>query len=170
MFSEHGNSNLAGLKISLDNYENIENNFNLNTKIKTNYKFVQHILSKFNMENILISDLEGDISGYLNIDNKNKIDIYNYLFEANLENFKAIDFKKGCYVGQENTARMKLKNKITKRLLPISSKNELSISKEIFYNEKIVGNIFGLQKFANPQKFVSRNAPPNYGLRASSKP
>ena len=31
-----------------------------------------------------------------------------------------IDFKKGCYVGQENTARIKLKNKLTKRLLPIN--------------------------------------------------
>ena len=31
----------------------------------------------------------------------------------------AIDFKKGCYVGQENTARIKLKDKLSKRLLPI---------------------------------------------------
>jgi len=34
--------------------------------------------------------------------------------EANFEEFNAIDFKKGCYVGQENTARMKLKNKLRK--------------------------------------------------------
>ena len=27
--------------------------------------------------------------------------------EANFEEFSAIDFKKGCYIGQENTARMK---------------------------------------------------------------
>ena len=39
--------------------------------------------------------------------------------EANLENLQAIDFKKGCYIGQENTARMKLKNKLRRRLLPI---------------------------------------------------
>ena len=92
----------------------------------------------------------------------------NQLFglEANLENFKAIDFKKGCYVGQENTARMKLKNKIRKRLLPISSKNELSISKEIFYNEKIVGNIliskpypFALIKVIDPnlEDFIEKD-------------
>lgn len=92
----------------------------------------------------------------------------NQLFglEANLENFKAIDFKKGCYVGQENTARMKLKNKVRKRLLPISSKNELSISKEIFYNEKIVGNIliskpypFALIKVIDPnlEDFIEKD-------------
>ena len=32
--------------------------------------------------------------------------------EANFEKLNAIDFKKGCYIGQENTARMKLKDKL----------------------------------------------------------
>ena len=41
--------------------------------------------------------------------------------EANFEDFNALDFKKGCYIGQENTARMKLKNKIRKRLFAIKS-------------------------------------------------
>ena len=40
--------------------------------------------------------------------------------EINFEKLNAIDFKKGCYVGQENTARIKLKNKLTKRLWPIN--------------------------------------------------
>ena len=31
--------------------------------------------------------------------------------------------KKGCYVGQENTARIKLKNKLSKRLLPFEIVN-----------------------------------------------
>ena len=39
--------------------------------------------------------------------------------ECNFEELNAIDFKKGCYVGQENTSRIKLKNKLTKRLFPI---------------------------------------------------
>ena len=39
--------------------------------------------------------------------------------ECNFEELNAIDFKKGCYVGQENTARIKLRNKLTKRLFPI---------------------------------------------------
>ena len=40
--------------------------------------------------------------------------------ECNFEELNGIDFKKGCYVGQENTARIKLKNKLSKRLLPIN--------------------------------------------------
>ena len=47
--------------------------------------------------------------------------LQNKLFgiECNYEELNGIDFKKGCYVGQENTARIKLKNKLSKRLLPI---------------------------------------------------
>ena len=64
-----------------------------------------------------------------------------FSLEANFEELKAIDFKKGCYVGQENTARMKLKNKIRKRLFPIFSTNTLRISDEIKFNEKIIGKV-----------------------------
>ena len=50
---------------------------------------------------------------------KNLRELQNNLFglEANFEDLSAIDFKKGCYIGQENTARMKLKNKLRKKLL-----------------------------------------------------
>ena len=40
--------------------------------------------------------------------------------ECNYEELNGIDFQKGCYVGQENTARIKLKNKLSKRLFPIN--------------------------------------------------
>ena len=52
--------------------------------------------------------------------------------EANFEELNAIDFKKGCYIGQENTARMKLKEKLRRRLLPISSTEKLNLGEEIF--------------------------------------
>ena len=39
--------------------------------------------------------------------------------ECNFEELNGIDFHKGCYVGQENTARIKLRNKLIKRLFPI---------------------------------------------------
>ena len=46
--------------------------------------------------------------------------------ECNFEELNGIDFKKGCYVGQENTARMKLKNKTKKKLFPLKSNEKLS--------------------------------------------
>ena len=61
--------------------------------------------------------------------------------EANFEELNAIDFKKGCYIGQENTARMKLKEKLRRRLLPISSTEKLNLGEEIFYNNIKIGKI-----------------------------
>jgi folate-binding protein YgfZ len=43
-----------------------------------------------------------------------------YPLEANFEMLHGVDFKKGCYVGQELTARMKLKGGLRKRILPVS--------------------------------------------------
>ena len=73
-----------------------------------------------------------------------------FSLESNFEELNAIDFKKGCYVGQENTARMKLKNKIRRKLLPVISKNTLKISDEIRFKEQVVGKILinGAYSFA----------------------
>jgi len=70
--------------------------------------------------------------------------LQNKLFgiECNYEELNGIDFKKGCYVGQENTARIKLKNKLSKRLLPINIiKGELSEGQSIYYNENEIGKV-----------------------------
>ncbi len=57
----------------------------------------------------------------LGIPQKNTEKLRNKLFgiECNFEELNGIDFKKGCYVGQENTSRIKLREKLSKRLLPI---------------------------------------------------
>ena len=77
--------------------------------------------------------------------------------ECNFEELNAIDFKKGCYIGQENTSRIKLKNKLNKRLLPFKILNgSLSLDDNIKYNEKEIGKAliskkynFGLVKLNN---------------------
>ena len=80
-----------------------------------------------------------------------------FSLESNFEEFNAIDFKKGCYVGQENTARMKLKNKVRRKLIPIIAKKTLKISDEIKFKEHVVGKVlidgtypFALIKLFNP--------------------
>ena len=70
--------------------------------------------------------------------------LQNKLFgiECNYEELNGIDFKKGCYVGQENTARIKLKNKLSKRLLPISAiDGKLTEGESIYYNENEIGKV-----------------------------
>jgi folate-binding protein YgfZ len=83
--------------------------------------------------------------------------LQNKLFgiECNYEELNGIDFKKGCYVGQENTARIKLKNKLSKRLLPIDIiKGKLSEGESIYYKDNEIGKVlinndypFALVKF-----------------------
>ena len=64
-----------------------------------------------------------------------------FSLESNFEELNAIDFKKGCYVGQENTARMKLKNKVRRKLIPIVTKNNLKILDEIKFKGQVVGKV-----------------------------
>ena len=61
--------------------------------------------------------------------------------EANFEELHAIDFKKGCFIGEENTARMKLKNKLRRRLLPIKIENSVKIGDELKVNNTTIGKV-----------------------------
>ena len=97
---------------------------------------------------------------------KNLNKLQNKLFgiECNYEELNGIDFKKGCYVGQENTARIKLKNKLLKRLLPIEVINgKITENEKIFSNEIEIGKVlidgeypFALIKFLD-QNFDKDN-------------
>ena len=72
----------------------------------------------------------------------NKLQNKIFGIECNYEELNGIDFKKGCYVGQENTARIKLKNKLTKRLLPINIvKGELNEGENIYYGDNEIGKV-----------------------------
>jgi len=92
--------------------------------------------------------------------------LQNQLFglELNFEKLNAIDFKKGCYVGQENTARMKIKNKIRRQLMPIKTEGKVKIGDEIKYNEITIGKIlinepfpFALVKLYDPEFSTFKN-------------
>ena len=62
-----------------------------------------------------------DISSNLGVPQISTDKLQNNLFgiECNLNELNGIDFKKGCYIGQENTARIKLKDKLSKRLFSV---------------------------------------------------
>ena len=114
------------------------------------------------------------LSHQLGIPQKNMNKLKNKLFgiECNFDELNGIDFKKGCYVGQENTARIKLKNKLTKRLLPINlvsgklkedaliyGKNNKEIGKVLIDNEYPFAIIKFLDNnFNNSNEFKSDSA------------
>jgi len=100
-----------------------------------------------------------DLSYNLGIAQINTKNLQEKIFglECNFEELNGIDFKKGCYVGQENTARMKLKNKVRKKLFAIKSNDKLKIGSDINFNSIKIGQIvidepypFGLIKIVDP--------------------
>ena len=86
--------------------------------------------------------------------------------ENNLDELNGIDFKKGCYVGQENTSRIKLRNKLRRRILPVQKiDGEVNENDIIKFNNVEVGKIminkpysFALVKVVEPDlgAFVNR--------------
>ena len=99
------------------------------------------------------------ISHKLGIPQKDTEQLRNKLFgiECNFVEMNGIDFKKGCYVGQENTSRIHLKNKLSKRLLPIEIINgKLKEGDKILINDQEIGKVlidnsypFALVKYLN---------------------
>ena len=97
------------------------------------------------------------LSHELGIAQKNMNKLQNKLFgiECNFEELNGIDFQKGCYIGQENTARIKLKNKLSKRLLAIQLiSGRLTQDAPIYANNIEIGKVlidgeypFGLIKY-----------------------
>ena len=112
--------------------------------------------------NLKISNIEEyrQLSHSLGIPNSDTENFQNKIFglETNSEELNAIDFKKGCYVGQENTARMKLKEKISRRIYPIEIiEGNIANDDKIKINNSEIGKVvnsskfsFGLFKFKDP--------------------
>ncbi|WP_424940593.1 YgfZ/GcvT domain-containing protein [Aliiroseovarius sp. S253] len=65
-----------------------------------------------------------------------------YLLEAGFERLNGVDFRKGCYVGQEVTARMKHKTELKKGLATVSIEGEAPVGTAITRDGKPVGTLF----------------------------
>ena len=65
-----------------------------------------------------------------------------YILESGFEALNGVDFKKGCYVGQEVTARMKHKTELRKGLRRVRITGDASAGTEITANGKPVGTLF----------------------------
>jgi folate-binding protein YgfZ len=65
-----------------------------------------------------------------------------FILEAGFETLHGVDFRKGCYVGQEVTARMKHKTELRKGLRTVSVIGTAPVGTEITANGKAVGTLF----------------------------
>ena len=134
-----------------------------------NEKLGAKIISKLENIHLTIKKLNLKISDKKNYYNKsfelgipqidlNKLKDKIFGIENNLDELNGIDFKKGCYIGQENTSRIKLRNKLRRRILPIQKiSGEISENDVIKYKNNDIGKIlidkpysFALVKVVEP--------------------
>ena len=134
-----------------------------------NDKLGAKIISKLENIHLTIKKLNLKISDKKNYYNKsfelgipqidlNKLKDKIFGIENNLDELNGIDFKKGCYVGQENTSRIKLRNKLRRRILPVQKiTGEISENDIIKYKDSEIGKImidkpysFALVKVVDP--------------------
>ena len=140
----------------------------LGAKIISKIETVQIKIKKLNL-NIADKDKYYKESFELGIPqiNLNKLKDKIFGIENNLDELNGIDFKKGCYVGQENTSRIKLRNKLRRRILPIQKISGKILENDIIkYKDAEIGKIlidepylFGLIKVVDPdiREFVNTN-------------
>ncbi|WP_417806733.1 YgfZ/GcvT domain-containing protein [Thioclava sp.] len=65
-----------------------------------------------------------------------------YILEAGFERLHGVDFRKGCYVGQEVTARMKHKTELRKGFVSVAVQGSADPGDEITVDGRKVGQLF----------------------------
>ena len=146
-------------------------NKNLGARLIINLEKLYLSLKKLDLKDDKIENYYKQ-SHKLGIVAKNSNKLKNKLFgiECNFEELNGIDFKKGCYVGQENTARIKLKNKLSKRLLPIQLiEGEISEDEKINVNEVEIGKILINDEYPFALvKYMNENFDKNYTYKSKN--
>jgi tRNA-modifying protein YgfZ len=61
--------------------------------------------------------------------------------EARLEEFGALDFNKGCYVGQEAVAKIYFRGKVNRKVRRLSAAAPLSVGAEVTKDEEKIGTV-----------------------------
>ena len=132
---------------------------NLGAKIITKIENIENIIKKLDLKKIDKKNYY-EKSFTLGIPQLNLAKLKDKIFgiENNLDELNGIDFKKGCYIGQENTSRIKLRNKLRRRILPIEKvSGQISANDIIKYKDREVGKImidkpysFALIKVVDP--------------------
>ena len=180
-FTEKLNFYKLRLNVKIETINNLAVLFSLDKKIDLSNtivsfndprheKFGKYFIIK-SAQTSNVKNLSDDNEYYKNFINQNGlidnifINLKDKFFslECNMKELNAIDFKKGCFVGQENTARMNLKDKISKRIVLLESKNELKIDEDILFENEIIGKIvsinpnFGSIKMKDYSRFKNKD-------------
>ncbi|MBH43195.1 MAG: hypothetical protein CMP25_00195 [Rickettsiales bacterium] len=115
--------NFLKLYCSKKDFEKVNKNFNLK------------LIEEKDFKNVEINNFLPNFSDLVEEDSF-------FLLELRFDKLNGICWKKGCYMGQELTARSKYRANLKKRIFGIKVEGKLNKKKnEIFLNRKIVGHI-----------------------------
>ena len=106
------------------------------------------------------------------------------MLEAGLDQLGAVDFEKGCYVGQEVTARTHYRGLVKRRLVPITMTGTPPIvDSDITWNGRVIGNsktaaphdngmavCLALLKLSDIHAILDKGNDKNGGLLVNDKP
>jgi folate-binding protein YgfZ len=65
-----------------------------------------------------------------------------YILEAGFDRLSGVDHRKGCYVGQEVTARMKHKTELRKGLVPVGVEGAAPVGTPVLAGDREVGVLY----------------------------
>ncbi|MGB2096538.1 MAG: YgfZ/GcvT domain-containing protein [Candidatus Puniceispirillales bacterium] len=66
--------------------------------------------------------------------------------EAGLDRLGAISFDKGCFIGQEVTARTRYRGLLKRRYVPIRAMTDITVPTDIHADERLAGELLGLAR------------------------
>ena len=119
-------------------------NINLGSRIICNNKKDENkVIQIIKNKKIVLNSQEYEKQRILNcVPDIEKDNLYNkaYLLQYNFENLHSICWKKGCFVGQEVTIKMKKKGSLKKKLYVVKSLTKnLNSPKEIKFKNQLIG-------------------------------
>ena len=145
---------LVILSILTNSKKNISNIANLIYPDPRNIKMGFRVIVKTSeLNNISLHDslLKENVINYYDycriylgiIDDSDLIFNKSFILEYNFNKLNAVDYNKGCYIGQEVTARTYYKGVIRKKicLVKFNDLSKIEKGESIFYNEKKIGTI-----------------------------
>lgn len=65
-----------------------------------------------------------------------------FILEAGFDRLNGVDFRKGCYVGQEVTARMQHKTALRKGFVTVAIDGSAPVGSDIMSGDKVAGQVF----------------------------
>jgi len=136
------NNKLLKFKKEIVNFKDPRKD-NLGNKIYIPKNIFKEIIKKYNfVENSFDNYRELLIKNLIPFASEDLTPNKSLLLENNFDNINAIDWEKGCYVGQEITARMKYRALLKKQLYALKIiTGKIKIGDEIKVNNIIIGKV-----------------------------